>query len=127
MLIPALLAVLGATFLACGLLVFRKVPGKASLLFVWFCICSALHWGGPLELAPGEFRTGLILFYFLVSGILGATFLLHFALEFPKRSPIADHKSLTALLYGPTVLAAVLAAAYLVSPSESGLRNTAVC
>jgi hypothetical protein len=119
LLIKALLALVGMTFLVCGLLVFWKTPSKASLLFVGFCLCSGLHWGGPLELPPGQLRTGLILLYVLVSGFLGETFLLHLALSFPKVARIAGGKSFIRFLYAPVILATVLAAIYVVSPSET--------
>ena len=122
--IKALLAILGMTFLGCGLLVFWKMPSKASLLFAWYCICSGLHWGGPLDMPPGQLRTGLILFYLLVSSILGSTLLLQFALHFPMESRIATKKSVIRFLYAPVIVGILLAAVYLVSPSESGLRAT---
>ena len=122
--IKALLAVVGMTFLVCGLFVFLRIPGKASLMFVGFCICSGLHWGGALDLPPGSLRTALILFYFLVSSVLGTTMFLHLALLFPARSRLADRSALVKLLYVPFALSALLAVTFLVAPSGSGMRAT---
>ena len=80
-----LLAVLGMLFVACGLLVFRKTPSRTSLLFAGFCLCSGLHWGGPLELSSAPLRTGFLLLYFVVSSVLGEVFFLRFALSFPRQ------------------------------------------
>ena len=125
LIIKALLAALGMVFVACGLLVFLKLPSRASLLFAGFCICSGLHWGGPLELPPGQLRTALILFYLLVSSFLGSTFLLHFALYCPRKLRVAQKQFVMWLLYAPVVVATALAVVYLVSPAESDLRATA--
>lgn len=107
-LVSLLLALVGASFLLCGLVVYLRVPGRASGLFVWYCICSGLHWGGYLELPEGELRTALILLYLLISGILAAILLLHLALLFPKAYSIADRKPVVGLLYLPAALAALL-------------------
>jgi hypothetical protein len=123
--VKALLAGVGLVFVVCGLLVAWKRPTEATRLFAWFCICSGLHWGGPLDLESGQLRTALILFYVLVSSLLGATLLLQFALCFPKKSRLAVKKSFVRFLYAPLVLATVLAAVYLVSPAESTLHTSA--
>ena len=122
--IKTLLAILGVVFVACGLLVFWRIPSRASLLFAGFCICSGLHWGGPLDLPPGQLRTGLILFYILVSGFLGSTFLLQFTLCFPQKYRVADKRNLIRSLYAPVVVATVLAAVYLILPPASSIRGT---
>jgi hypothetical protein len=119
--IKVLLACLGIVFLACGLLVLRKIPSRVALLFAGFCICSGLHWGGPLELASGPLRTGLLLFYLLVSSFLGSTLLLRFAMKFPV-SRAANRPVLVRILYGPVIVATVLAVVYLASPLDSDFR-----
>ena len=81
--VQVLLAVVGLVYVACGLLVLRKRNTFDALLFAGFCLCAGLHWGGPLELLPGELRTALLLFYLLVSSFLSETLFLHFALRFP--------------------------------------------
>ena len=122
--LQTLLTILGMVFVACGLLVFRRIPSRASLLFAGFCICSGLHWGGPLDLPPGQLRTGLILFYILVSGFLGSTLLLQFTLCFPQKYRVADKNNLSRFLYAPVIVATVLAAVYLLLPPASGVRIT---
>ena len=122
--IQTLLAILGLVFVACGLLVFWRIPSRASLLFAGFCICSGLHWGGPLDLPLGQLRTGLILFYILVSGFLGSTLLLQFTLCFPQKYRVADKKNLIRSLYAPLIVATLLAALYLVLPPASSVRVT---
>lgn len=123
--VKALLAVVGMTFLACGLLVLRLRPGRASLVFAGYAICAGLHWGGPLELAPGGARTALLLVYVLVSSFLAETLLLHFALLFPRRLGLAERKPWMRLLYAPAVAAWVPAAVYLAAPPRSELRAAA--
>ncbi|MDH3628181.1 MAG: hypothetical protein OEV00_01460 [Acidobacteriota bacterium] len=117
LLMQSLLATLGLAFLVCGWWVFSKIPGTAGLLFAGFCLCSGLHWGGPLELDGGSLRTALILFYILVSSILGATLLLQFALWFPRESTLARKRFVIGLLYAPLVLATLLAVGALIGGS----------
>ena len=124
-LVPALLAAAGIVHLVCGLYVLHHRPGRASQLFACFCICFGLHWGGPLELATGPLRTTLLLFYLLISGVLGATLLLHFALVFPRGWRAGTSLVFLRILYLPMVVATVLGVPAVVSPSESGLRTTA--
>jgi hypothetical protein len=88
----ALLATLGMVFVAYGLLVLWKIPSKTNLLFAGFCICSGLHWGGPLELPAGPLRVGFILFYVVVSSLLGEVFFLQFALSFLRKSHLAARR-----------------------------------
>lgn len=124
-LVQSSLTVAGLVFLVCGIVVLHRVPGEPGRLFAWFCICGGLHWGGPLELPDGSLRTALLFFYLLISGILGAVLLLHFALVFPVRSSIAGRRRAVVLLYAPVVFAALLAVARLALPPASELRSAA--
>ena len=123
--VKTLLAGLGITFLVCGLVVFRSRPRRATLLFAGFCICDGLHWGGPLELPPGQLRTGLVLFYLRVSSFRGAALFLQFALTFPRETRLGKRKSVIRFLYAPVFLAMVMAVLYLVAPTEGALRTAA--
>lgn len=124
-LVPTLLALVGIAFPICGLLVFRKHPSRATLIFAGFSICAGLHWGGPLELPPGELRTALLLFYVLVSSFLSETLLLHFTLSFPRELRLVEKRPLVRLLYAPTVAATLLAAIYFFAPTGSSSRAAA--
>ena len=121
--VKVLLAVLGMVFVACGLLVFWKTRSQQSLLFAAFCLCSGLHWGGPLELSSAPLRTGFLLLFLVVSSVLGEVFFLRLALSFPRQSRLANRRSLLWFLYAPPIVATVLAAIYLVAPSESSLHE----
>ena len=123
--VKALLALLGLVFVACGLIAFWVVPNRASLLFAGFCLCSGLHWGGPLELPSGPLRTGLILVYVLVTSLVGEVFFLRFALCFPKKSPLDDRRPVVWVLYAAPIVAAVLAALYFAAPAGSSFENAA--
>jgi len=121
--IQALLGAAGVVFLVCGLLVLRNFPSRASLLFEGFCLCSGLHWGGPLQLAEGSLRATLLFLYLIVSGILATALLLHLTLVFPKRTRLAERKAVLRSLYAPAIVAFVVAAIFVLSPQESGLRS----
>lgn len=121
--VKVLLTSVGLTFLVCGLLVRRYVPGRASSLYLAFCICAGLHWGGPLELPVGQLRTGLILAYVLVSSILSETLFLRFALVFPKEQRFADNTFLVRLLYAPGIAALLFAVVYLVASPGGSVRT----
>ncbi len=122
--IPTLLSLAGLVFVVCGLLVLWRRPSRAALIFAGFALCAGLHWGGPLELAAGPWRTGLILLYLLISGVLAACLLLHFALVFPRPLLGPRQRSAIRALYAPLVLASVLAAAAVFGPGPD-LRQTA--
>ncbi len=125
MLSASLLTALGLSFLACGLIVYYRVDGTASTLFAAYCLCAALHWGGPLEIAAGSWRTGLIFFYLLASGVLGETLFLQLALAFPKRSRLLDGRLSLLVLYAPLSAGTIAMAVLLASPTGSGVRETA--
>ena len=123
--VPSLLALVGVSFLVCGLVVLRRWPGRASRLFAGFCICYGLHWGGPLEPSAASLRTALLLFYLLISGVLSATLLLHFVLAFPRPWRAGQSPVVLRVLYAPAVVAALFCVIAVVSPSGSGPRTFA--
>jgi len=122
--IKTLLAVVGVTFVASGLLVFRKVPGRAGEIFALFCICAGLHWGGPIEMSDAQMRTGLIFFYLLVSSILSETLFLQLALIFPTESRLAKIAFVVRIMYLPVIVALLLAIAHVYSRPGTDLHAT---
>ena len=122
--VKASLAAVGVVYLVCGLLVYLKFPGRAGLLFAAYCICSGLHWGGPVELADGDLRTSLLFIYLIISSVLGTVFLLHLALVFPVTTRVSERRWVMRSLYAPVALAIIFAALYFFSSADSGLRST---
>lgn len=115
--VTLLLSLAGVVFVGCGLLVVWRRPSLPSLLFAGFALSAGLHWGGPLELAAGPLRTGLILVYILISGVLAACLLLHFALVFPRRLLGPRHAVAVRVIYAAFVLAGFLACAAIFIPA----------
>jgi len=121
-LIKVLLALVGLTFVVSGLLVLKERPSRPRLLFAGFCLCAGLHWGGPLEPAPGPLRTSLLFFYLLVSSLVGEALFLHFALLFPKRTNAGDSRLVRYFLYGPLVAGTLLAILAVIGSKGSGTQ-----
>lgn len=123
--VKVLLAGVGLVFVGCGLFVFWRTAAHAAPLFAAFALCAGLHWGGPLELPPGQLRSAMLFVYLLVSSLLGEALFLHFALRFPRQTRLASRLWLTRLLYLPTLLGVLLAVVYLAASPDGGLRSTA--
>lgn len=120
--LPLLLSLAGLVFVLCGLLVLWRRPWRAAVLFAGYALCAGLHWGGPLELGEGSLRTALILVYLLISGVLAACLLLHFALVFPRRLLGGRQQIVVRSVYAAFALAAVLALVAIVLPAPEVRR-----
>lgn len=108
------LGVMGFGYLACGVVVFRRVRTAASGLFALHCLGQAVHWGGP----PNQ-QLATWLVYFVIS-MLGISALLHFTLLFPSRWQLAGRRATRLFLYLPIALAAVLAVARVLTTGATG-------
>ena len=119
------LAGLGLLFVVCGLVAYNRWPGRASLLFALYALCTGLHWGGPIGSSNLSENPVWLSVYLVVSSILGGTLFLHFAIEFPPawRSGVRDR--ITRLIYLPTVIATLLLPFVVVASPEQSLGATA--
>ncbi len=112
------LGAMGLGYLICGLVAFFRVRSLPSVFFALHAICQAIHWGGPLKASSQDLQIAIWLLYFTIS-MLGESFLLYFALLFPRRWSIASRTSTRLFLYLPVALAAAVATAVVVLPSSS--------
>jgi hypothetical protein len=117
-----LLAALGVSFLVAGFFIFVRTQGTMPRLFIAYCVCNGLHWGGPIAFDNATLEIGFLLFYLLISGTLGETFLLHFALTFASKTGSISKKLLFAI-YVPFLLSIALAVGVFFTSPESPLQN----
>lgn len=117
-----LLAALGVSFLVAGFFILVRASGLPSRLFAAFCVCGALHWGGPIAFDHVTLEMGFLLFYLLISGTLGETLLLHFALQFTSKTGSISKRLLVAI-YFPFILSAGLAFGVFFTSPDSPLQN----
>lgn len=117
-------ALMGLWFLACGLVAFRRAPGRASWLFAWYGVAACLHWGGPLGLGSEAARNLLLAFYIVASSALAQSLFLHVALAFEPPREAAESRGFLTLIYAPVLVGVLLLVALLVQPSNSSILET---
>ena len=105
--LQTLLAGLGVVYLLCGGFVLLKSTSPSASLFAVYCICSGLHWGGPLYPSDDFVNKAFLMFYVLTSSILAQAFFLHFALRYLSFS-WERRATVRAVLYAPTAISVIL-------------------
>lgn len=120
-----LLSGVGLVYVATGLVVALRIPGTSARLFAAFCLCSGLHWGGPLELGHEPSRRALLYLYVLVSGILGQAVFLELGLRFPRATRLGASGVWRRGLYAPVAIGLVLAVVAWGAAEGTELRQSA--
>lgn len=100
------LAAVGLAFVVAGLIVRLMRPGSVVGLYLTWCLCSGVHWGGAVGAGSASIELSLLLVYLGLSAA-GAAALFQLALSYPS-APQTPRWILRSL-YVPSV-AGVLAA-----------------
>lgn len=114
-------ALIGLTFLVCGLSAYLRHPSSTSRLLAWLGVSAMLTFVGLPYIPQATLRLVASLGPVMASTLMPAL-LWHFLLSFPRRRAFLDRRIAPWLIYGPVAAVVVLAAVtLLVRPELLGL------
>jgi hypothetical protein len=107
---------LGLAFAATGLAVAWLRPGRMGSLFLVWCLCSGIHWGGAIGSPTQSVELALLAVYVGLS-VAGEAALLHLALAYAPEWRVPGW--LLAIPYVPAALALLIAPAAGAIPKDT--------
>ena len=119
-------ALIGLTFLVCGVGIYLRWPNSASRLLALLGLAGMVTFGALPYIPQPDLRLAASLVP-LVATLLMPALLVHFLLRFPRRRAFLDRQIALALLYGPVAVAgAVAGVALLLRPQLVAIATAVV-